>query len=52
MSLGGKRILVAEDEYLITVDLKRSLADRGAEVVGPVGDLARGLKHHRRFMNE
>lgn len=52
MSVGGKRILVVEDEYLIAADLKRSLADRSAEVVGPVGDLARGLNHHRRLMNE
>lgn len=43
MALDGKRILVVEDEYLIAADLKRSLRDRGAEVVGPVGDLAKGL---------
>lgn len=43
MTLDGKRILVVEDEYLIAADLKRALADHGAEVVGPVGDLKRGL---------
>lgn len=43
MGLDGKRILVVEDEYLIAADLKRSLADQGAEVIGPTGDLAKGL---------
>lgn len=42
--LTGKRILVVEDEYFIASDLKRALATEGAVVVGPVGDLARGLR--------
>jgi len=42
--LAGKRILVVEDEYFIASDLQRALRDEGAEVIGPVGDLARGLR--------
>lgn len=41
--LMGKRILVVEDEYFIASDLKRALQREGAVVVGPVGDLAKGL---------
>ncbi|HKY81619.1 MAG TPA: response regulator [Sphingobium sp.] len=42
--LAGKRILVVEDEYFIASDLTRALATEGAIVVGPVGDVARGLR--------
>lgn len=42
-ALNGKRILVVEDDYFIASDLKRSLAEHGAEVVGPVGNLDAGL---------
>jgi CheY-like chemotaxis protein len=42
--LAGKRILVVEDEYFIASDLQRALRQEGAEVVGPVGNLARGLR--------
>ena len=41
--LGGKRILIVEDEYFIASDLQRALAAEGAEVVGPVGDLGQAL---------
>ncbi|WP_374297124.1 response regulator [Sphingomonas sp.] len=41
--LTGKRILIVEDEYYIASDLKRALQQAGASVVGPVGDLRRGL---------
>lgn len=43
MTLEGRRILIVEDEYLIAADLKRALTDRGAEVIGPVGDVVNGL---------
>jgi CheY-like chemotaxis protein len=33
--LAGARILVAEDEILIALDIGSTLADAGAEVVGP-----------------
>ena len=42
-ALDGKRILVVEDEYFIAFDLKRTLTAQGAVVVGPVGDLTKGL---------
>lgn len=41
--LDGKRILVVEDEYFIASDIKRQLKREGAEIVGPVGNLAAGL---------
>lgn len=41
--LAGKRILVVEDEYFIAADLKRALADEGAVILGPVGQLDQGL---------
>jgi DNA-binding NtrC family response regulator len=34
--LAGRRILLAEDEGLIALELERMLADFGCEVVGPV----------------
>jgi len=43
-NLRDKRILVVEDEYFIASDLKRALGKVGATVVGPVGDLAAGLR--------
>ena len=41
--LEGRRILVVEDEYFIAADLKRALNGAGAMVIGPAGDLQRGL---------
>ena len=42
--LAGKRILVVEDEYFIAADIRSALQDEGAEVLGPVGALARGFE--------
>lgn len=42
-TLAGKRILVVEDEYFIAADIKRELTKEEAIVVGPAGDLSRGL---------
>jgi CheY-like chemotaxis protein len=39
-ALAGKRILLAEDEYLIAYDLRDALASAGAEIVGPFATLA------------
>ncbi|WP_326522733.1 response regulator [Sphingomonas sp.] len=41
--LSGKRVLVIEDEYFIASDLKRALTAADAIVVGPAGDLAKGV---------
>lgn len=43
-ALTGKRVLIVEDEYFIAADLKRALKQEGAEVVGPVGNLAAGFQ--------
>lgn len=42
-SLAGRRILVVEDEVLISMFIENVLADLGAEVIGPVNTLADGL---------
>ena len=41
--LAGQRVLVAEDEWIIAVDLAQVLRDFRAEVVGPVPTLNRAL---------
>jgi len=41
--LGGRHILVVEDDYMIAADLARSLEDLGVNVVGPVGSVADAL---------
>lgn len=41
--LAGRRILVVEDEYFIASDMKRALVEEDAIVVGPVGQLDKGL---------
>jgi len=46
--LGGRRILIVEDEYFIADDLSRALRRQDAEVVGPVSDLAAGLDLAKR----
>jgi DNA-binding response OmpR family regulator len=43
-ALAGARILVVDDEPLIALDLTALLAAEGAEVVGPAGSLAEGLR--------
>jgi CheY-like chemotaxis protein len=41
--LRGRRVLVVEDEYFIADDVAAELAALGADVVGPVPDLARAM---------
>jgi DNA-binding response OmpR family regulator len=41
--LHGQSVLVVEDQYFLAGDIARALAAVGAEVVGPVPDLDRGL---------
>jgi DNA-binding NarL/FixJ family response regulator len=42
--LSGMRVLVADDEILIALDLGDILGDAGAEIVGPCGTLAEALR--------
>jgi CheY-like chemotaxis protein len=37
MTLGGKRILIVEDEYLIAMNVASEIAELGGKVVGVVG---------------
>lgn len=39
--LRGKRILVIEDEPLVSMDIETILSESGSEVVGPAGNIAR-----------
>jgi CheY-like chemotaxis protein len=41
--LGGRRLLVVEDDYLVAMDLADELTDHGAEVVGPAGSVEEAL---------
>lgn len=41
--LSGRRILVVEDEALVAAMVAGMLEDLGAQVVGPVGTVAKGL---------
>ncbi len=43
-ALGGKRILVIEDEWLIAKGLVRDLRQAGAEVLGPVPAIDEALE--------
>jgi hypothetical protein len=42
--LGGKRVLIVEDEFLIALHLTSELAARGAIVVGPTDNVDSALK--------
>lgn len=42
--LGGRRILVVEDEPLVAMDVEASLAAAGCEVLGPAPTVARALE--------
>ena len=46
--LKGCKILILEDEYLIASLCSDELKARGAEIVGPVGDVSEGLSLARR----
>lgn len=41
--LAGRRVLVVEDDYLLATDLARLLRRAGAEVAGPVANVAGAL---------
>jgi DNA-binding NtrC family response regulator len=46
--LAGRRILVAEDEALIAIELQRILEDFGCEVVGPLSSVDEVLRNAGR----
>jgi len=41
LPLAGKTVLVVEDEYYIADDLRRTLNDAGADIVGPFATVAK-----------
>ncbi len=41
--LSGMRVLVAEDEFLVALDIAERLTSQGAEVIGPAGSLAEAM---------
>jgi CheY-like chemotaxis protein len=41
--LAGRRILVVEDDLVVALDMSDMVEELGGAVVGPVGQLARGL---------
>ncbi|KMS54785.1 response regulator [Novosphingobium barchaimii LL02] len=47
-SLNGMRVLVAEDEFLVSMLLEEMLADLGCEVVGPYATLSAALDGARK----
>jgi DNA-binding NtrC family response regulator len=46
--LAGQRILLAEDEGLIALELERMLEDFGCDVVGPLASVDQVLQHAQR----
>lgn len=42
--IGGKRILIVEDEFLVSAMLEDELLDRGGIVVGPAASLSEALR--------
>ena len=43
-NLQGRRVLIVEDEFLIAMDLAESLAEEGAQVVGPTSSVEAALQ--------
>lgn len=42
--LTGRKVLVVEDDYMIALDMRRSLAELGAEILGPAGRVEEALR--------
>ncbi len=43
-TLNGRHVLVVEDDYVLAMDMRLTLEDEGAEVVGPVGTVRDALR--------
>ena len=43
VSLAGRSILLVEDELMLALDVETALNDAGAEVIGPIDSLRKGL---------
>ncbi|MEM9795943.1 MAG: response regulator [Pseudomonadota bacterium] len=41
--LEGRRILIVEDEFLVSTEISLTLEEAGAEVIGPAGTVDEGL---------
>lgn len=41
---GGKRILLAEDDYFLVMDLVQELSSNGADLIGPVPTLGKAIE--------
>jgi ActR/RegA family two-component response regulator len=48
LTLTRCRVLVVEDEYFLADDLAKALRSRGAQVVGPIAELAEALSQVRQ----
>src|SRR5689334_10901070 len=42
--LTGRKIMIVEDEYFLADDLAREFARQGAEIVGPLGEVADAIE--------
>lgn len=43
-SLSGRRILIVEDDFLLSMDLAAALESAGAKVIGPASSVAEALE--------
>ena len=41
--LRGKSVLIVEDNFLLAEDLRSSVEQTGAEIIGPIGDASQAL---------
>ena len=44
VGVAGRRVLVAEDEYLLAMKMAAAFAELGVETIGPVGTVKRALE--------
>ncbi|MBS0526839.1 MAG: response regulator [Proteobacteria bacterium] len=41
--LSGKSVLIVEDNFLLAEDLRSSVEQAGAKIIGPIGDVSQAL---------